>query len=438
MREQLQQHLNDNFAFLEGKKLLLAISGGIDSMVLLELFRALPYTVAVAHCNFGLRGAESDGDENFVKQWCARQNIRLFTTRFATQEYAATEKCSIQLAARELRYNWFSELLESEGFDYLLTAHHLDDTLETFLINLTRGTGLEGLTGIPAQNGKIIRPLLPFGRNEIEAYATANSIAWREDSSNASDKYLRNRLRHQVVPILKELNPNFLNGFQDTIGHLQQTETLVQDAVTELYGKIVTEKGEQLHIAIEKLKLIPNYKAYLYQWLKPYGFTAWDDIYNLINAQSGKQVFSENYRILKDRDYLVLEKQHKPLTESVEITENQEVTLEQGRLTVYSVTNVTEDRGGKVIFVDKDKLKLPLILRKWKEGDYFYPSGMTGRKKISKYFKDEKFSLIDKENSWLLCSGNEIVWVVGKRSDRRFRIEQATNNIIKIELHENK
>lgn len=434
MLQQLQQHLNDNFAFLQGKQLLLAISGGIDSMVLLELFRNLPYTIAVAHCNFGLRGAESDGDEDFVKQWCAKHNIRFFTTRFATEEYAATEKCSIQLAARELRYNWFSGLLENEGFDYLLTAHHLDDTLETFLINLTRGTGLEGLTGIPAQNGTVIRPLLPFGRDEIEAYAVANSIAWREDSSNASDKYLRNRIRHQVVPILKELNPNFLNGFQDTLVHLQQTESLVQDAVTELYSKIVTEKEEQLHIAIEKLKLIPNYKAYLYQWLKPYGFTAWDDIYNLINAQSGKQVFSENYRLLKDRDYLLLEKQQVHRTQSIEITENQEVTLEQGRLTLYSVTNVTEDRGGKVIFVDKDKLKLPLILRKWKEGDYFYPSGMTGRKKISKYFKDEKFSLIDKENCWLLCSGDEIVWVVGKRSDRRFEIEQETNNIIKIEL----
>lgn len=434
MRQQLQQHLNDNFAFLQGKQLLLAISGGIDSMVLLELFRNLPYTIAVAHCNFGLRAAESDGDEDFVKQWCAKNNIRFFTTRFATQEYAETEKCSIQLAARELRYNWFSALLENEGFDYLLTAHHLDDTLETFLINLTRGTGLDGLIGIPAQNGTVIRPLLPFGRDEIETYATTNSIAWREDSSNASDKYLRNRLRHQVVPILKELNPNFLNGFQDTLVHLQQTESLVQDAVTELYSKIVTEKEEQLHIAIEKLKLIPNYKAYLYQWLKPYGFTAWDDIYNLINAQSGKQVFSENYRLLKDRDYLLLEKQQVHRTQSIEITENQEVTLEQGRLTLYSVTNVTEDRGGKVIFVDKDKLKLPLILRKWKEGDYFYPSGMTGRKKISKYFKDEKFSLIDKENCWLLCSGDEIVWVVGKRSDRRFEIEQETNNIIKIEL----
>ncbi|WP_347069958.1 tRNA lysidine(34) synthetase TilS [Flavobacterium sp. WV_118_3] len=434
MLEQLQQHLNKNFAFLEGKQLLLAISGGIDSMVLLELFRNLPYSIAVAHCNFGLRDAESDGDEDFVKQWCAKHSIRFFTTRFATQDYADTQKCSIQLAARELRYNWFSGLLENEGFDYLLTAHHLDDTLETFLINLTRGTGLEGLTGIPAQNGTIIRPLLPFGRNEIEAYATANSIVWREDSSNTSDKYLRNRIRHQIVPILKELNPNFLNGFQNTLGHLQQTETLVQDAVTELYSKIVTKKEEQLHIAIEKLKLIPNYKAYLYQWLKPYGFTAWDDIYNLINAQSGKQLFSENYRLLKDRDYLLLEKQHTHQTETVQITENQEVTLEQVRLTVYSVTNVTEDRGGKVIFVDKDKLKLPLILRKWKEGDYFYPSGMTGRKKISKYFKDEKFSLIDKENCWLLCSGDEIVWVVGKRSDRRFEIEQETNNIIKIEL----
>lgn len=434
MLQQLKIHLNRDFPFLEGKRLLLAISGGIDSMVLLHLFQALPYEIAVAHCNFSLRDQESDADAGFVAQFCQTQKIRHFATRFDTKAYAEAQKLSIQLAARELRYNWFQRLLDEEGFDYLLTAHHLDDTLETFLINLTRGTGLEGLTGIPGQNGKIVRPLLLFSRSAIENYAQTNQIDWREDSSNASDKYLRNRLRHQVVPVLKELNPNFLNGFQDTLMHLQQTETLVQDAVEKMYKNVVTEKSGQLQIAVEKLKLLPNYKAYLYQWLKSYGFTAWEDIYNLVEAQSGKQVFSDRYRLLKDREFLLLEKQKKQTEQYLEITEGQEVPLDQGILKMYPVTNVTDNEDSKVIFVDKDKLKLPLILRKWEEGDYFYPFGMTGKKKLSKYFKDEKFSLIDKENCWLLCSGAEIVWVVGKRADRRFTIEQTTNTIIKIEL----
>ncbi|UUC44902.1 tRNA lysidine(34) synthetase TilS [Flavobacterium cerinum] len=434
MLQRLQKHLDNDYPFLKGKKLLLAISGGIDSTVLLHLFHALPYEIAVAHCNFSLRGDESDGDERFVSEFCTEQNIRFLTIRFNTQEYATSRKLSIQLAARELRYNWFQRLIDEEGYDYLLTAHHLDDALETFLINLTRGTGLDGLTGIPGQNGQTLRPLLPFSRVEIENYARDNAINWREDSSNASDKYVRNRLRHQVVPVLKELNPNFLQGFQDTLHHLQQAETLTKDAVDSLYKKVVTEKDGQLSIAIEKLKLVPNYKAYLYQWLKSYGFTAWDDIYNLVEAQSGKQVFSGHYRLLKDRDFLLLSKQKTITDQYLEITENQEVALEQGRIKMYPVTNVTDNGDSRIIFVDKDKLKLPLILRKWKEGDYFYPSGMAGRKKISKYFKDEKFSLIDKENCWLLCSGDEIIWVVGKRADRRFTTEETTNTIIKIEL----
>lgn len=434
MLQRLQKHLNNDYSFLEGKKLLLAISGGIDSMVLLHLFHALPYEIAVAHCNFSLRGDESEGDERFVSEFCTEQNIRFLMIRFNTQEYAISRKLSIQLAARELRYNWFQRLIDEEGYDYLLTAHHLDDALETFLINLTRGTGLDGLTGIPGQNGQTLRPLLPFSRVEIENYAKDNAIHWREDSSNASDKYVRNRLRHQVVPVLKELNPNFLEGFRDTLQHLQQAETLTKDAVGSLYKKVVSEKDGQLSIAIEKLKLVPNYKAYLYQWLKAYGFTAWEDIYNLIEAQSGKQVFSGHYRLLKDRDFLLLSQQKVITEQYLEITENQEIELEQGRLKIYPVTNVTDNGDSRIIFVDKDKLKLPLILRKWKEGDYFYPLGMAGRKKISKYFKDEKFSLIDKENCWLLCSGEEIIWVVGKRADRRFTIEQTTNTIIKIEL----
>lgn len=434
MLPKLQKIITTDFPFLQEKKLLLAVSGGVDSIVMIRLFHKLNYQLAVAHCNFGLRGAESDGDEAFVMETCQALDIPLFTTRFDTTGYAEQHKLSIQLAARQLRYDWFHTLLENEGYDYLLTAHHADDAIETFLINLTRGTGLEGLTGIPKQNDKIIRPLLAFSRKEIEEYAREHQISWREDSSNASDKYQRNRLRHQLVPVLKELNPNFLNSFQETLQHLQQAETLMKDAAAQMYKLIVTEKEEQKLISIEKLKLLSDYNAYLYQWLKPFGFTAWNDIYDLVEAQSGKQVFSAGYRLLKDREFLILEKQKKTENRTYEIVENQEIKPGDFSIIMASVTNVTDNEDSRIIFVDKDKLKLPLVLRKWEEGDYFYPSGMNGRKKLSKYFKDEKFSLIDKEKCWLLCSDNQIVWVVGKRSDRRFKVEPITKTIIKIEL----
>jgi tRNA(Ile)-lysidine synthase len=435
MLTQLKDHLHKNLAFLSGKKLLLAVSGGIDSMVLVHLLQELNYDITIAHCNFNLRGEESDGDEQFIRDYAGRYSIKLFVTRFNTKAFAEDAKLSIQIAARQLRYSWFTELLEENNLDYLLTAHHLDDSAETFLINFTRGTGLEGLTGIPQVNDAVVRPLLPFTRNTIEAYAKENNIQWREDSSNASNKYLRNKLRHDVVPVLKELNPSFAASFTQTLLNLQQAQSLVQDAAVLMYQQVVKDVNNQKHIDILQLKRLPNYTAYLYQWLAPLGFTAWDDIYNLPNAQPGKFVVSAGYRLLKDRDVLILE----PLTTDdgtvYEIEEGQKEINLPVSLILSQVSAVSENATKKVIFVNNQLIKFPLFVRKWRDGDYFYPLGMNGqKKKVSKYFKDEKMSLSDKENTWLLCSEDRVLWVIGKRADNRFKVTGNTTQILKIEV----
>ena len=434
MLEKLQLHLNTNFPFLKGKRLFLAVSGGMDSMVLLQLFHQLNYEIAVLHCNFSLRNLESDGDEEFVKYYCESKKIPLFVQKFDTKQFAEDAKLSIQVAARKLRYDWFYEQLADENFDYILTAHHLDDSLETFLINLTRGTGLEGLTGIPAQNDKIIRPFLPFSRVEIEKYIQENNLQWREDSSNASDKYFRNKVRHAIVPVLKELNPNLLSSFQNTLENLQQTQSLVEDASKLVFQIVVQEEANQLKFNLIELLKLPNYAAYLYQWLKDFGFTAWEDIYDLVTAQSGKQVFSESHILLKDRDFLILyaKEIHSDMEEYFIPKELQEVKVPL-KISFCNINDIS-NTNSNCIFVDEDFLQFPLTIRKWEEGDYFYPLGMLGKKKLSKYFKDEKMSLIDKSNQWLLCSDNQIVWVIGKRQDERFKITEKTNHKLQIKL----
>lgn len=429
-----QNHIEQNFPQLKDKKLLLAVSGGIDSMVLMHLFQQLNYDIAIAHCNFQLRGKESDGDEMLVKEICQDGYIPYFIESFDTEKYSRDNKLSIQLAARKLRYDWFQELLSENQLDYLVTAHHLDDTIETFLINFIRGTGLEGLTGIPAENGKIIRPLLPFSREEIEHYATENKVQWREDSSNASDKYVRNKLRHNIVPTLKELNTGFLESFQNTLYHLQQAKSLVEDATHLVYERVVAKSEQQLKIDLELLLQCPNYKAYLYQWLKEYGFTSWDDIYDLVQAQSGKQVFSETHVLLKDRTILLLYPKNKYDAQVVYKIEKEQSNLNFPLNLVFSKAVNISLNGNHTIFVDADKVQFPLELRKWQEGDYFYPVGMNGKKKLSKYFKDEKYSLLDKENQWLLCSNDQIVWVIGKRADNRYIAHETTQQLLKIEL----
>lgn len=431
MLQKFQNHINTNLSFLKGSKLLLAISGGIDSMVLLYLCHELKLDIRVAHCNFQLRGDESDEDEKFVKYQCEMMDVLLFVNRFDTKKFAEQQKLSIQVVARNLRYEWFNTLLINNNYDYILTAHHLDDSLETFLINFTRGSGLDGLTGIPKQNGNIVRPLLVFSRNEIETFAKENNIDWREDSSNASNKYLRNKLRHDVIPVLKELNPSLLDSFENTVSSLQQAKSLVNDAARMVYKQVVSEE-DTIKIDIVKLIAFQNHKAYLYQWLCEYGFTDWDAVYDLINSQSGKQVFSESYILLKDRNFLILfPKQNESEPIHFSIAKDQKEVKFPLKLSFCNVDDISVP-STNVIFVDEAKLQFPLIIRKWQEGDWFYPHGMNGKKKLSKFFKDEKFSLLDKSNTWLLCSENQIVWVVGKRQDERFKVDVSTTKILKI------
>ncbi|MDX6188601.1 tRNA lysidine(34) synthetase TilS [Flavobacterium sp. Fl-318] len=435
MLSKFQNHVASRFSFLENKKLFLAVSGGLDSMVLLHLLKQLPYEIAVLHCNFQLRGLESFSDQNFIQEYCDTNKTPVFITQFDTEAFAKDYKLSTQVAARELRYSWFYELLETENFDYILTAHHADDNLETFIINLARGTGLDGLIGIPEENDKIIRPLLPFSREEILKYAQENNIQWREDSSNASNKYLRNKIRHDLVPILKEINPNFLNAFQKTQSFLQEAQVMVEDASIMIYQQVAKEMEDDIHFDLIQLKKLPNYKSYLYQWLNEFGFVAWNDIYDLVDGQSGKQVFAAEFRLLKNRNTLILS----PILEE---DENEEYIINETdtdvnfplKLRLCQVDDITID-SNKAIFVAVEKIRFPLILRKWNEGDLFYPFGMQGKsKKVSKLFKDEKLSLLEKEKTWILCSDNQIVWVVGIRQDERFKIENTTTKILKIEL----
>ena len=436
MIEQFHKHILNRFPFLKGRKLLIAISGGIDSVVLTHLCHDLHFNIALAHCNFNLRADESDADEEFVLQLAENLNLEVFIESFDTEVYAKSNKISIQMAARDLRYNWFKELAEQLHFDYILTAHHADDNLETFLINLSRGTGLDGLIGIPEINGNLVRPLLPFSRQIIEAYAKEKKYKWCEDSSNSSTKYVRNKLRLDIIPALKDLNPNFLQSFQTTLNNLNDTADIVEESLNAVLKRaIVSMDNNEIQIKTSEFIKLNNPKAYLHEFLKDYGFTEWNDVVNLLDAQSGKQVFSPNYRLLKDRDVLILTEINSNKSNFIiSISEfDSEVQLPFGKLIISDVSQI-EEINSRIIYVDKDSFKFPLTLRKWNQGDYFYPLGMQGKKKLSKYFKDEKLSLIDKENIWLLFSGNDIVWVIGMRMDNRFKIGENTRKILKIEL----
>ena len=433
MLEKFANHIVTNFPFIQNSKFYIAVSGGIDSMVLVHLFQHFRLEFGLLHCNFKLRGEESDADMRFIHDYCDENRLQLRIGFFETASIAKEMKVSIQVAARDLRYHWFYEQMEENNVQYVATAHHLDDNLETFLINLSRGTGLDGLTGIPAVNDKVFRPLLPFSREEIEKYAKENNLKWCEDSSNASDKYLRNKIRHHIVPVLKEINPNFLDSFQKTQNYLIQAQSIVSDGESIVYQEVAKElKDGTIHFDLKKLLQLPNFDAYLYQWLHQFGFTAWDDIKDLAYAQSGKQVFSENYCLLKNRDYLIV-------SAKVNDTIFEEYFIEKGQKDVKIPLNISICKVSDIsttdtntIFVDEDKLLFPLTIRKWQEGDTFYPIGMHGKKKLSKYFKDEKMSLIDKANQWILCSENHVVWIIGKRQDDRFKITENTTKIVQI------
>ncbi|TVZ25209.1 tRNA(Ile)-lysidine synthase [Gillisia sp. Hel_I_86] len=433
MEKAFKNHLKSQFPFLCQGKLLLAVSGGVDSVVLAHLCKLAKLNFSIAHCNFDLRAEESDADEEFVLDLAEKLDVEVYIENFDTTTFAENAKISIQMAARELRYHWFEELSVAMKFDYVLTAHHANDNLETFLINLVRGSGLEGFTGIKAVNNSVVRPLLSFSRKEIETYAHDHKITWREDSSNASNKYLRNTIRHEVIPVLEKLNPRLLEGFQNTQSHLTESSNLVEDYMGLIYPEIVSKNKYGYELKVEYLKKLPNQKAVLYQLLKTFGFSEWDDVYQLLDAQTGKMVLSETHRLIKDREVLLLtEIPAEDKLQKYGIREGERIImLPMGRFTISEVDKIANDTPNS-IYVNKELLQYPLILRKWEEGDFFYPFGMKGKKKLSDFFKDKKLSLPEKENCWLLCSNEDIVWVINQRADNRFAITDPSQKIIKI------
>lgn len=433
MFKKFKNHIDNQLSFLHSKRLFIAVSGGLDSMVLLRLLQCCEFDIVVLHCNFNLRAEESSADELFLKHHCFQNEIPFFAKSFDTKTFAKTNKLSIQIAAREIRYLWFSEMLQLHNFDFLLTAHHLDDSLETFMINLSRGSGLDGLMGIPAINSNIIRPMLPFSRHEIEAFANENNIVWREDSSNSSDNYLRNKIRHHVIPELKSINKNFLYNFEKTIHYLQDSNLLVDDAVENFYKIVVSSDKGNLHFDIKLLLKFNHHKQYLFRCLKSFGFSAWNDIYGLVDAENGKKVLSATHQIQKYHNFLILSELNNGNDfEEFEIASVSTSVKFPINLSICKVDDISVETLN-CIFVDSDFIQFPLKLRHPKEGDIFCPKGMIGSKKVAKFFKDQQIIPIERAQIWLLAdASDQLVWIIGFRQDQRFMANSGAKNILKI------
>ena len=420
-------------------RILLAISGGIDSMVMGNLIVQLGYTVAVAHCNFSLRGEESDSDEDFVHTWADNHNLPFYSTRFNTPAYAEEHSISIQMAARDLRYEWFHTLLNKENYDRLALAHNKNDLVETFLINITRGTGIRGLTGIKPRNQDIIRPLLFATRQEILAYASLYNIRWREDSSNLTTKYTRNKIRHNIIPLFEEINPDFMQSVFDTSRRLSGVEKIFSHFIQEARDAFLLKTNDKQMIPISKVKESHAKEAILYELLKPFGFSAGtiQEILVSLDGISGKQFFSSSHRLIKDREYLII-----TLLPADARKKRYYLDEFQTHITEPVILHIKSFLRQKDFIIptspytaalDKDQITWPLILRHWQSGDYFMPLGMKGIKKLSDFFIDRKLSLDEKENIWLLTEGEQIVWILGMQMDDRYKITEETKNILQIE-----
>lgn len=436
VEDTFKEHIARNFPFLGKEPVLVASSGGLDSVVLTYLCKKVcGFDTAMAHCNFQLRAKESERDAQFVESLAEKWELPVFVKRFDTDTYAQEHGVSTQVAARELRYSWFYELMEAHDYRYLLTGHHADDNLETFMINLSRGTGLDGLTGIPPVNGNVVRPMLPFSREEIVEYARKHNLEWVEDSSNRETKYLRNKIRHEVIPGLKGVNPTLIQNFNKTLEYLSGSAAILEDHVNAMRSAIFRKEDGLVKVAVGTLKSLHPTGAYLYAFFHRYGFTEWQDVEHLLYGQTGKMVLSATHRLFRDRDYLVLQSlKDVEREEQAEFVIREKNTRFLGPVTLsFEKVDAITHTGKDVIYIDEGKLSYPLRIRKWKKGDRFEPFGLKGSKKLSKFFKDEKYSLADKERQWLLCDAQDrIVWVLGKRADNRFRVDEHTESILRI------
>ncbi len=438
MEDKFLDFIHQQQLFTQADKILLALSGGIDSVFMAYLFKKHQFNFSIAHCNFKLRGEESDHDEEFVKKLASSFQVKLYVNHFDTETYANEQSISIQMAARDLRYNWFEEIRKKEGYNYIAVAHNQNDVIETFFINLIRGTGIKGLTGIKSKNNYIIRPIIFAQRTEIEQYCLENNIKFREDSSNMSTKYFRNKIRHNVMPLLEELNPKINHTIIENIERLTDVEIIYNQAIQEFKNDCITIDGETVCIEIEKIaKNSLVRRTYLFEILQEYGFSnkIINDVIQSLDNISGKTFYSATHRILKDRNTLLIS----PLS----IAEEHTYYIDEGTKYFYNPINLTLeiiekkgdfkiDKNNKIGYFDLDQLSFPLIVRKWKKGDFFQPFGMQGLKKLSDYFIDQKLSIIDKENVWILASGEKIVWIIGLRTDDRFKIIESTKTILKI------
>ncbi len=440
MIDQFQIYNNRYNLIDEGDKLILALSGGIDSMVLADLLLKTKVEFVAAHCNFHLRGAESDGDEWFVRDYTEKHDIQYFVKHFETEKYAAKYGISIEMAARDLRYAWFEQLRQQLGFDKITVAHHADDQAETFFINLLRGAGLNGLKGMKPQNGVIIRPLLWASREQIRKYAVENHIVWREDHTNVETVYLRNRIRNQLLPVFDELQPKARHGLYKSLEHLAAENELYRELLQEKLGQIIEYNGDIQRIPHSAFLIQHSSFQLLFEWLRQYGFNT-DQchfIHEAVGTGIGNQYCSPTHCLVIGRDDLQLSEIKEKTDDEILIQIGEEEILSPVHLCFSKLEKTADfiiDKSSEVAQLDADKIQFPLILRHWCHGDRFHPLGMKGSKLLSDFFVDQKFTEYQKQNVWLLVSADgEILWVVGYRIDDRFKIVNDTKTVFECRL----
>ncbi len=468
LREKFIEHLKQ-FSFIQKQqKQLLAVSGGVDSIVLCDLMFTAGYDFIIAHCNFQLREAESERDEEFVRTLAEKYHKEVFVKRFDTEKYILENKISTQVAARELRYKWFYEIIKGEysiinnkysnlnkehkipnkehttqlktpSLHYILTAHHANDNIETLLMNFFKGTGISGLHGILPAYGKMFRPLLFAKKDELIAYAKEKKLPFVEDSSNLSDKYTRNFFRHNVFPMLKEFYPKVEDNLLSNIQRFSEAEELYKQAVDLHKKKLLEFKGNEVHIPILKLRKTSPLSTIIHEIIKDYGFPSSmvPEVVELLESETGKYVSSSSQRIIKNRNWLIISPKQTMEAANIIIEENdKKITFSDGELNFElikaSVFQIPSDNN--IAALDYAEITFPLLLRKWKQGDYFYPLGMKKKKKLSKFFIDQKLSKTDKEKVLVLEMNKKIIWVVGYRIDDRFKIKPSTKQVFKVSL----
>ena len=429
--------INDNHLFNPTARVLLAVSGGLDSVVMAELFHRSGQPFAIAHVNFGLRGAESDDDALFVKNKAEYYGVPVHLTRFDTTTFANEQDLSIQMAARELRYGWFAELLCEHEYACVATAHHQNDVLETLLLNLTRGTGLAGLHGIASSGQNIVRPLLFATRDQIAQYATERKLTYREDSSNQSDKYARNRIRHHVVPVLTNLNPGLWQTIPRTVERLRAAESLMQMELRRTWQETAEPQGEQIILPAEKLNALPELAFRLAEWLKPFGFMEAQatQMMRSLSQAAGQLFSSTTHRVTHERMGLVVEPLPTPFTFTIQLPNWPDKPIQVADRYTLSVEQRAKTdpfqppSDPNVAYLDAGQLQWPLTIRPWQQGDRFRPLGLNGQKLVSDLLNDLKLSRLEREQTVVLLSGEQIAWVIGRRIDHRFRIRPETTQI---------